>query len=331
MKLLRYIGAVFETLLPPRYRMNTALRNPAMVCGIAQTLVMLLLLVIRLIRFWQQPDVFQQSGLSPEIIYEAATRIGESAAYGSSIFLMVDFVFSPLNVFILYLSMEGMIRTMAALVGHQVLGSLPLYLISGIHGLIDKKRHARELGPLIPDKVVRGGAKQGYDLKVYSCRPKLNWNPYMTVEFEDEFYQMFKEEPGFGQHRFIYYLRKNPTGRVVVVIDHYKIDDVLKPAPDKWEGTPTLWHKLTPKKSRPMLPDEIIRATEKANYDLKIYSCVQKKDWNYYVTIEFEDELYQMFKEESGPEPRPFVYYLKKNPVGRPASIVRHYQNLRLD
>ena len=80
------------------------------------------------------------------------------------------------------------------------------------------------------DEIIRGGAgRQGYDLKVYSCRPKLHWNPYMTVEFEGEFYQMFKEEPANGSRRFIYYLRKNPVGRLVVVIDHYEPDDVLEP------------------------------------------------------------------------------------------------------
>ena len=45
----------------------------------------------------------------------------------------------------------------------------------------------------------------------------------MTVEFEGEFYQMFKEEPAGGSRKFAYYLRKNPTGRLVVVIDHYAI------------------------------------------------------------------------------------------------------------
>ena len=51
-------------------------------------------------------------------------------------------------------------------------------------------------GPMIPDEIVRGTARSEYDLKVYSSRPKLNWNPYMTVEYENQFYQMFREEPG---------------------------------------------------------------------------------------------------------------------------------------
>ncbi len=59
---------------------------------------------------------------------------------------------------------------------------------------------------------------------------------------------------------------------------------------------------------------------------MKIYSCKPKPDWNYYITVEFEGQLYQMFKEEPGPEPRPFVFYLRKNPVGRQATVIRPYK-----
>jgi hypothetical protein len=103
-----------------------------------------------------------------------------------------------------------------------VIGSLPFYAISGIHDVIDKRKYRRYVGEVLPDQVVRGTGKQQYDLKVYSSRPKLHWNPYMTIEFEEKFYQYFKEEYGPAPRRFVYYLRNNPTGRLVVVIDRYK-------------------------------------------------------------------------------------------------------------
>src|SRR5690242_6536070 len=114
---LPYAGSIFVTLLPPRYRAGITLRGPALVSGIAQTVLMLGLLALRLILFSRQPALFQQSGLSPEIIYEAAHKISEPAAYGSGIFLIVNFMFRPLNVFILYFALEGLVRGMAALVG----------------------------------------------------------------------------------------------------------------------------------------------------------------------------------------------------------------------
>jgi hypothetical protein len=328
--LLEYIGSIFVTLLPPRYRKDTMLRGPAITSGIAQTVVMMSALAIRLVLFSREADIFQQSGLSPELIYEAAGKVGEKAAYGSGIFLIINFIFRPLNMFILYLALEGVVRALAALVGHQVMGSLPLYAISGIHTLIDKKKYKDYIGKMVRDQVVRGGEKQGYDLKVYSCRPKLHWNPYMTVEFEDQFYQYFKEEHGTAPRRFIYYLRKSPTGRAVVVIDHYRIDDVFKPEPDKWAGTPGLWERMFPNWNRPPLaPDEIVRAKGgRADYDLKIYSCRRKEDWNSYVTIEFEEKWYQLVRDEKGTKTHPFVYFLRKASQTRPSVVIRKYDGV---
>jgi hypothetical protein len=54
----------------------------------------------------------------------------------------------------------------------------------------------------------------------------------MTVEFEGEFYQYFKEGRSHRAGLF-YYLRRNPVGRIVVVVDHYRVAHVLKAEPDK--------------------------------------------------------------------------------------------------
>lgn len=322
-----YIGSILMTLLPPRYRNSTHLRGPALICGIAETVLMATLLAIRLILFSREADIFQQSGLTPDIIYEAAGKLGERAAWGSGIFLIVNFITRPLNAFILYLVFEGVIRAMAALIGHQVIGSLPLYAISGIHGLIDKEKYKKYVGGLVVDHVVHGGEKQGYDLKVYSCRPKLNWNPYMTVEFEGILYQYFKEEYGTAPRRFVYFLRKQHVGVPAVVIDHYRPDSVLKPEPDKWAGTPTLWEKLFPRsKLGPVVPDEIVRGTSRSDFDLKVYSCRRKEDWNRYVTIEFEEQWYRLIRDEKGTESHPFVYYLRKAAQTRPAVVIRKYR-----
>jgi len=115
---------------------------------------------------------------------------------------------------------------MAALVGHQVIGTLPLYPLAAVHGFWNKAKHGKYIGPLIEDEVIRGTSRSDYDLKVYSCRPKLDWNPYVTIKFEDQFYQLMREEPGPESFRFVYYLRKNPVGRIVVQVLHYQPDDV---------------------------------------------------------------------------------------------------------
>ena len=72
-----------------------------------------------------------------------------------------------------------------------------------------------------------GDEKLGYALVVRSCRPKLDWNRLVTVEYRNEFYECYREEQGPPPRRFIYYLRKSPANRLVVVIRKYKPDDFL--------------------------------------------------------------------------------------------------------
>jgi hypothetical protein len=154
----------------------------------------------------------------------------------------------------------------------------------------------------------------------------LHWNPYIAIKFEGVYYQYFKEEYGGPPRRFIYYLRKQPAGIAAAVVDHYDIKDVLKPEPDKWAGTPRLWDKAFPNwNTPPLVPDELVPGTARSDYDLKIYCCRRKSDWNRHVTIEFEEQWYQLIRDEKGTESHPFVYYLRKAPQTRPAVVIRKY------
>ena len=324
MGLLRFIGGVLMTLLPPRYREGRKLLAHAVTSGALQSFFALFLGVTRLYVREARGDVM---GLSAEVAKEIWKNDPGALRGAGMVTGFANFWLDPVNMIVFYFVFEGIIRCMAAAGPGQVVGSLPLYVISGVHGLVDKVAYRRDLGPLVVDEVVRGGEKQKYDLKVYSCRPKPDWNAYVTIEFEGQFYQMYDEEPGTPPRRFIYYLRKNPTGRLVVNIHPYKIDDVLKPPPDKWAGTPRVRDVMKPQKRRPIAADEVIRGgSQRQGYDLKIYSCKPKPDWNYFITVEFEDQLYQLLREESGPEPRPYVFYLRKNPANRPAPVVSPYK-----
>ena len=321
----RAIQEILEILmafLPPRYRAAGArLREQGMVAGILQLLLAIGILVFRFYIFsWKRAAIIGPGVDTPSNLPEV------NATFGGGIFMMAEFVLRPLNMILLYFFYEGLIRWAAANFSDQVVGSLPFYVVSGVHGLIDKANYRRYVGPLVPDEILRGKGK-GFDLKIYSCRAKLHWNPYMTVEFENQFYQMFKEEYGDLPRRFIYYLRKSPTGFPVVVVDHYTIDNVMKAEPDKFAGAPGFWETAFPDWNLPpLVKDEVIRGTARQDYDLKIYSCRRKQDWTGYVTIEFEDQWYQLVKDERGEKPRPFIYYLRKAAESRPAPVVRRYQ-----
>jgi hypothetical protein len=173
-------------------------------------------------------------GPRSELLYD---HIGGGAVYASGVLALAEFAFHPVSIIGYYFFFEGVVRTLGALIGHQVLGTLPLYVVAAVHGLWSKAEHRKYVGALVEDEVIRGTERASFDLKVYSCRPKLDWNPYVTIEFEDQFYQLMREEPGPESFRFVYYLRKNPVGRLAVRILHYRADDVLKPPPKKIYST----------------------------------------------------------------------------------------------
>lgn len=218
------IVAVLAAFLPARYAGEVS-RRDGLLSGLAETFVALLVLVLTAVGWLHGRTNFD---------FKAAAA-GGLGIPGSGIFVLAEFWLKPVHVLLFYFILEGMFRTLAALVGQQVIGLVPLYLVSGIHGVIGRRKYERSLGPLVADEIRRGTTRGEFDLKVYSCRPKLHWNPYMTIEFEGEFYQYFNEEYGNLPRRFIYYLRRNPIGRVVVVIDRYTADTVLKPGRDKWK------------------------------------------------------------------------------------------------
>jgi hypothetical protein len=315
----KYLVGMLLTLLPERFRQGMHLRGPALTCSIVQILAPVLIIIIRLYMMaaaerMPLPGDPTEMFLKHGGIYFATSSIAGMAA----------FWFHPLHMFLYYMLFEGVIRLMSALEGERILGSLPLHAVVAISDLFRKARHKRSLGPLVVDQVIRGGRKEGHDLKVYSCRPKLKWNPYMTIEFEGQFYQMVREEPGPGPRRFIYYLQKNPVGRAVVVVEHYKVDDVLAPPRDKnsWQQ---LGDKLTGSLD-PVFEDQVLRGTSRSDYDFKIYSSQPKLDWDSQATIEIENHMYEMFKEEAGSRPRRFVYYLRKNPDGRIGRTILQYK-----
>lgn len=323
MGLAEFIGSVFLTLLPPRYREGRQLRRPAMLCGAAEA-------VLGILAFVDRGYSFVNSGAGSVLPNAVAKEMfvvhGGKFVQANTVAGLAQFWLSPLTIIIVYFTFEGLVRYTAAAGTGDVIGTLPLYILSGLHRLWKKNAHEASLGPKVVDKVVSGGDKAGYDLKVYSCRPKLHWNSYMTVEFEGVLYQFFNEEQGPLPRRFIYYLRKQHVGIPAVVIDHYKVDDVFKPEADKWAGTPTTWEKAFPnRKVPPIVPDEIVRGSARSDFDLKIYTCRRKEDWNTYVTIEFEEQWYRLVREEKGTSSHPFVYYLRKATETRPAVVIRKY------
>ena len=214
LKELVLFATVIVCAVPERYRRSWPVKNPSdlRVPALASGLIEFLL------------------GTPGTLFYVAVAMGGARAGYGTAGFVLNPFLPFP------FMMAEGGVRFLAALTSEQALPTFPLAIIAWIHDAVEGRATKIRIGAPVMDRLERGSGSP-YDLRVSSCRPKHHWNPYMTVRFEEEFYQMFKEEVGPGDRQFVYLLRKHPVGRAVVVVYEYRPGDVLNPAaePKRWK------------------------------------------------------------------------------------------------
>jgi hypothetical protein len=218
-----FIGSTVLAFFPPRYQSDKVARGPALASALFEGFLAVSFMIGRIYVF------VPHAGLVPsKLANQLFDKNGGNFMAANAVAGAANFWLDPIVVVCLYFFFESVVRYFAAIEGSRTIGTLPLYTISIVHGLVDKVAHQQYLGGLIVDQIVPGDEQQDYAFQVRSCRPKLDWNRYVTVEFRGEFFECFREDQGPLPRRFIYYLRKSPVGRLVVVIRNYKPDEVLR-------------------------------------------------------------------------------------------------------
>jgi hypothetical protein len=78
------------------------------------------------------------------------------------------------------------------------------------------------------------------------------------------------------------------------------------------------------KKMGPRIADQVEKVPPEGN-DLRVASCRPKPEWNDRVTISYQQALYEVASQETGSEPRPFVYLLRPRPEYKVIRALRYY------
>jgi hypothetical protein len=228
--LVTYIWAMLVSLLPHHYRRHLSMHGSrelwlgAILSSSAQAITFSLVLLLRFMN--QISGYMGEAGAAVLGSQTGPTMDVMQVRLATGVLGLLNFVLQPLNLIILYLAVEGVVRMFAAFT-LEVLPTIPLYLVSFVHNTFDKAWSRMKLGPLVIDEI-QAAHDNTYDLQVLSCRQKPDWNRYITIRFRDEFYVLVGEEIVKGPRPFVYRLRKNPTGRLVVVIQEYRLDDPQK-------------------------------------------------------------------------------------------------------
>jgi hypothetical protein len=144
------------------------------------------------------------------------------------VMLTVEFLLYPHHLLAVYLMAEGLVRAGAAFITEEVLPSLPLWLAWRIQQRATAKAAEAALGFRVPDTVEKV-AGLPYDLRILSCRPKERWkDKLLTIAYEEQFYEVVREERGPRPRPFIYLLRKAPESKIIRGVHAYRPDETLQ-------------------------------------------------------------------------------------------------------
>jgi len=233
-----YLLGPLLTLLPERWRRMWFAGAPvnwpraALLSGLVEG-VGCLLALIGWYLYFIQGAADQQAGLVAGALLTKAPPKGMTDAglsYAMGLSALAAFAMHPLSWALAYFTIEGMLRTFAALTSDEVAGSLPLVLADGIVTAGQHRAYERRV-PLVADVVSAGTEKDAWDLRVESCRPKPTWKYPLTIRFRDEYFQVAGEAVSGGKaaRPHVYLLRRPSAGEVYRGVVDYDPEDILRP------------------------------------------------------------------------------------------------------
>ncbi len=321
------------SLLPSRYRqrlpasLGMDMGRGAIVSGLIESIVCLMTVIVRYLAFL------------PHRVGELAQRAMGSGAedvlavpavqFGMGYAVAMEYLSNPVTLALIYFSIEGVVRVFAAVVTDEIVGTLPLYGIAWMEYRIGQARAERALGPRVPD-LVEEVYSPDYDLRIFACRRKKNWDSMATVEWKDQLYEVLGEQPGKPPHNFIYRLRKSPPGRVVRTVELFDPQGVMREKLPRSGVLDMLTDWTEERLARwivqrsPAGPD-IVEGVQGAEYQLRVASARRKPGWDHLITIEYQGELYEVFEQKKGTTLYPYVYLLRKIPPGKIVRTVQRY------
>lgn len=143
MRILQYLVGVLVSLLPEpyrtRYRPSLDLYRAAAISGFAECVGCLAILFVRYVDFLERRLVETSSAV---VARGREDALGAPAVqYSLGFVTLIDFALHPLTLLLAYLTFEGLVRFLAAVVTRETLSTLPLYLAARL-----TKRHDSGFG-----------------------------------------------------------------------------------------------------------------------------------------------------------------------------------------
>jgi hypothetical protein len=222
-----YVIGPLYTLLPRRWRAGTghsserSLVRATMISGVSEALVALFVL-----SFWYM-YYFGTLGTKYSAFNAGSSHFAFPSTELAGDAEFITFAVNPLTWAIVYFGIEGILRTVGALITGETVGTLPLYGLEYAWRTVQRKRAAPEL-PLVTDEITPG--REICDIRIASCRQRDGWRYPFTLRYAGAYFQVIDEQNmGVGPRPYVYSLRRLPAGEVARGLKNYDPTDVLRP------------------------------------------------------------------------------------------------------
>jgi hypothetical protein len=222
--------SIFASVLPRRYRGhwlgdgNLDVRRGAMLSSVVQ-------FVGCCAAMWALYPAFISQRLAQAAALAAASHPGDKVVEGFTVFAYgqfaaLDYMFRPWTLVLLYFAIEGALRIFSIVASDHLLPSMPLQVFAWAHDYAAGRYRAAKMRAPVADAVGPGVAGK-YDLKIESCRRK-EWDPLITIRYEERMYELQGEESGEAPRRFVYLLRLKPESKIVRGLHEYHPEEAVR-------------------------------------------------------------------------------------------------------
>jgi hypothetical protein len=213
------------SFLPKRYRERfTAYEVPssaALWSGILETLVSLGFFIHGYFSYANA----RMAALPASVLTGAAEKGGETAVMAFGPIVLLEYLIHISAIVFVFFTIEGLVRSIAALASDETLPSLPLQLAAFVHTQFEARSHEKSMGDRIRDEVQLAPGSDS--LQIASCRPKL-WRQLTTISYDGNFYELVGESRAATPRPFVYTLRRKPVTGVIRGICPYDPEEVLQ-------------------------------------------------------------------------------------------------------
>jgi hypothetical protein len=215
---MNIFAAILLSFLPKKYRPGGVPPAGALLSGILEACISLGFLIHGYFVYTDE----RLRALPVSIMTKAGEKGGETAIMGMGTIFMLEYVIHVTTIVLIILTLEGIVRAVAAFAANEVVPSLPLQALAVLHNRLSAQDRERRLGRRISDAVAI--SEDGESLEIATCRPKP-WTASTTISHEGVFYELVDEGRGSSPRSFIYTLRRKPPTSVIRGIYAYHPDE----------------------------------------------------------------------------------------------------------